>query len=362
MTTIISLPRRRDATPFARFRKRLADARKPRRMKEPRAVQLYYMRGLKRIWRPARAIAAVGLRPIFERWPVSTIDSRSSLTRYNDWIDTHPVDHEPTVPHLAYLDDEDDRAEEEVLDELLGWFDDIAAAEGAVNIVHEIAPIEMPRIEVLDHATISRQLDWLELVLGEWFRVADTREVLTTTGQRTMFHNHRELEKVLRIDLRRELPGLQSLINIWREENVALIETGPWAARLTPQLRPGGQLGVVSELVEKAHAEGWRVQEIQRALEKRYLDMPEWRAELIARDQTLKLNGRINQYRQQSVGIQEYTWLTARDSRVRDRHRDLHGTIQRWDNPPDTGKGRHHAGIDFQCRCQAIPRRPDWLR
>lgn len=74
------------------------------------------------------------------------------------------------------------------------------------------------------------------------------------------------------------------------------------------------------------------------------------RAKLIARDQSSKLNSALNQQRQKNLGVEEYIWRTAGDSRVRESHESKNGKIFRWDDPPsDTG----HPGQDIQCRCVA---------
>jgi SPP1 gp7 family putative phage head morphogenesis protein len=76
------------------------------------------------------------------------------------------------------------------------------------------------------------------------------------------------------------------------------------------------------------------------------------RAKLIARDQSSKLNSALNQQRQKNLGVEEYIWRTAGDSRVREDHNSKNGKIFRWDSPPaDTG----HPGQDIQCRCVAQP-------
>lgn len=89
------------------------------------------------------------------------------------------------------------------------------------------------------------------------------------------------------------------------------------------------------------------------------------RAKLIARDQTSKLTGTLNQVRQQSIGIEEYVWRTSQDERVvgdpaglypkgSRAHRDhfhRNGKRFRWDDPPDDG----HPGQAIQCRCHAQP-------
>lgn len=87
-------------------------------------------------------------------------------------------------------------------------------------------------------------------------------------------------------------------------------------------------------------------------------DVSESRAELIARDQTLKLNGEIAQTRMKNAGVRRYTWSTSRDERVRPDHAALEGQEFSWEAPPvvdeRTGR-REHPGQDFQCRCVAIP-------
>jgi len=86
------------------------------------------------------------------------------------------------------------------------------------------------------------------------------------------------------------------------------------------------------------------------------------RAQLWARDQTLKLYSNVNQARQRGAGIKQYVWTTSQDERVRDGsagpldHVSLEGRVFSWDDPPDVGDGRHlHPGEDYQCRCTATP-------
>ena len=92
-------------------------------------------------------------------------------------------------------------------------------------------------------------------------------------------------------------------------------------------------------------------------------------AELLARDQTLKMNSDIQSFRAKSVGAEWYTWVTSNDERVRGRpggkwanaqsnHWALHGKRFRYNDPPITNpkKGiRLNPGRDYQCRCTASP-------
>jgi len=135
--------------------------------------------------------------------------------------------------------------------------------------------------------------------------------------------------------------------------------------------RVAGQIAVARDknikLVEDAHREyaskvrkvindptnfGLRVEEVQKLLPD-----CEGRAELIARDQTLKLNGQINQTRQENAGVTSYIWSTSKDERVRPMHQDLEGTEQDWNDPPITAEDGsvNHPGQDYSCRCVGLP-------
>ncbi len=81
------------------------------------------------------------------------------------------------------------------------------------------------------------------------------------------------------------------------------------------------------------------------------VDVAESRAELIARDQSLKATGEINEIVQTSAGIEEYEWSTSGDNRVRDEHEEREGRVFSWDDPPEDG----HPGEAINCRCVAIP-------
>lgn len=87
------------------------------------------------------------------------------------------------------------------------------------------------------------------------------------------------------------------------------------------------------------------------------------RAKIIARDQTSKLQGVLNQVRQESIGIDEYIWRNSKDQRVvgnpvglypkgnkvHGNHWEREGNIYRWDSPPPDG----HPGQAILCRCWA---------
>lgn len=90
------------------------------------------------------------------------------------------------------------------------------------------------------------------------------------------------------------------------------------------------------------------------------------RAKFIARDQTAKLTGDLNQARQADNGIDEYYWKNSQDRRVvgnpsglypkgnraHGNHWDREDKVYSWANPPADGHPGHAPG----CRCYAKPK------
>lgn len=90
------------------------------------------------------------------------------------------------------------------------------------------------------------------------------------------------------------------------------------------------------------------------------------KAKFIARDQTAKLTGDLNQARQEDNGIEEYTWHNAQDRRVvgnpsglypkgnraHGNHWDREDKVYSWSKPPADGHPGHAPG----CRCYAKPK------
>ncbi len=133
--------------------------------------------------------------------------------------------------------------------------------------------------------------------------------------------------------------GIPGLIARARDANIALVEN---AHRVYAQQ--------VRDIVGDPDNFGLAVDDLKDKIFERG-DVSESRAELIARDQTLKLNGQIAATRQQAAGVDSYTWSTSQDERVRDEHAALEGQTFEWSSPPSVG----HPGEDFQCRCIAVP-------
>lgn len=182
-------------------------------------------------------------------------------------------------------------------------------------------------------------------------------KTIDTVAARTVAANGAEFERILRIDPRHVSANLGPLVDEFRTENVELITSIPETL-----------LDQVSEVVDAAWSKGERVESLRSSLQERF-DVSKSKADLIARDQVLKLNANVTRTRQTDAGITEYVWTTSHDERVRgdpsgkypnsdSDHYVLDGKRFRWDAPPVTNKKTgetNHPGEDYQCRCVAVP-------
>lgn len=139
-------------------------------------------------------------------------------------------------------------------------------------------------------------------------------------------------------------------IAAFRKRNLSLIK------RLEKQ-----QVEELRGVLEEATEKGWPVKTLRARVMERF-SVTKSHADLIARDQILKLNGELQQMRQTKAGITEYIWSTSNDERVRPEHAELDGERFSWDDPPESGANgeREHPGQGISCRCVAIPVVP-WL-
>lgn len=156
---------------------------------------------------------------------------------------------------------------------------------------------------------------------------------------------NKQVRSVTGVNLAVNEPWLGAHLAIFRKENISLIES-----------LQGQELDAIEQILMRASRKGMQVREIQQQIQKRF-SVSRSKAALLARDQTNKLNGELNQLRQQALGVDRYIWRTSQDERVRPMHAELDGTEQRWDRPPVTNPqgDRNHPGEDYQCRCQAEP-------
>jgi SPP1 gp7 family putative phage head morphogenesis protein len=233
------------------------------------------------------------------------------------------------------------------------------ASQAAATIEREIFPLLEGTIEQRQDAagdvrdTVRARLANIKRALLGVDRSALPHEI----ASRVATANASEFQRVLKVDVASMGSSVADKVALFRNDNVKLIESIP--AQL---------LDEVDKTIENAWAKGQRVEVLRTEVQKRF-DVSKSRADLIARDQVLKLNAQITKSRQTSAGIVEYVWTTSHDERVRGNpdgkypdsdsdHYSLDGTRQRWDVPPVTNRktgATNHPGEDYQCRCVAVP-------
>lgn len=152
-------------------------------------------------------------------------------------------------------------------------------------------------------------------------------------------------------------------------------ETLPIGIRPTLDARTAEKLRKDYNESQKLNVKNWTPDQVQRLRDmvERYqtsetnesltdMIMKEWdvsanKANFLARQETSLFFSKFSMNRAKSAGVRKYRWSTSHDIRVRDRHKELDGTIHSVDDPPvvDLKTGRRaHPGEDYNCRCAAI--------
>lgn len=155
----------------------------------------------------------------------------------------------------------------------------------------------------------------------------------------------RQLRRSVGVDIFLADPTLAATVAEFTKVNVALIKS-----------IPAQYFGAVEKVIKAGFRKGRRAASIAPEIAQRF-GVSERRARFIARDQVAKINGQLTEERQTELGIDGYMWRTSQDERVREIHRDLEGSRQKWNAPPVVSEDgrREHPGGDFQCRCTAEP-------
>lgn len=143
-------------------------------------------------------------------------------------------------------------------------------------------------------------------------------------------------------------PGIpQVVIDQWTTRQLGLIKK--LGTSRVPSI-PNEHFERLSRLVNSAVSRGIRVEELRKELSA-LNGVTKRRSEVLARDQTVKYNGKMTEIRHKSIGITAYFWRTAGDGRVREEHEAREGERFLYAKPPPDG----HPGQPVQCRCWADP-------
>lgn len=338
------------------------------------------MRDLTRIWETAQKIIAWGMAPLLEKWPEPPRED--GMPDGLPWPDRllrqlMAVDGDDSVERLGkaqargqiFITDDEDRGEteeERIARELGEWFEAQAAAEAALaaGLAKQTGQqvLVRPTPAMVTPQTIRQQSVFVRLILDRWLGQNPAGEAIDKAADQVDRFALGQLRQVLAIDLRREIPGMQQIIDQFREANIQLIESGIRGPLEPVPLRRLSLLPDVSQVIEQAHAQGLRVEELQAQLVQRF-GVSDARAELIARDQVLTLNSQVSQYRQQQAGINQFYWVSARDMKVRESHSAAdNGQAYDYSSPPIVDGESVLPGQPINCRCIAAPVKPVWMK
>lgn len=143
--------------------------------------------------------------------------------------------------------------------------------------------------------------------------------------------------------------GLQAIIKLATHQNADLITS------IASQ-----HLDAISNIVYKNIMAGRSYKDIRSDIQS--YGVTASRAEFIARDQTAKVVSTISRYRQESAGFEYFKWDTSHDERVRESHKEVANAVTeygkgvyRWDDLPTIHGEKLAPGMDFRCRCVALP-------
>lgn len=209
-------------------------------------------------------------------------------------------------------------------------------------------------VPTLDQATetITKLIEGVEFRLGRTIDIEELDSLTGRVGEEIADFNAVESERMLQstlgISATTAEPWAASTLKAFRKENVNLIKS-----------LVGDELTQIENILIRGQRRGLRVEVLREQIQKRF-KVSKSKANLLARDQTNKLNGEFTALRQTSIGVEEYIWRNSGDERVRGNpdglypnaipsHWDREGKKYKWSDPPEGG----HPGEDYQCRCYA---------
>lgn len=195
---------------------------------------------------------------------------------------------------------------------------------------------------------VSRALDRYADLIRPWAASVASRMIAEVSLRD--FKVWESISKEMGRGLREEIRGANTgaVLKEYLAENVHYITSIPRdAARRVHHLTLEGISGSV------------RPKEVAKEI-RRTTGVSESRATLIARTEIARTQSGLTMTRALHIGSPGYTWRTARDSDVRQSHKEMEGKVVMWDAPPKLSDGTTtHAGMIYNCRCWAEVLIPD---
>jgi len=151
---------------------------------------------------------------------------------------------------------------------------------------------------------------------------------------------------------------IDAQLNGFVSQNVSLIKTIP--EKLLQQ---------VEEIILLGTKTGQSYKELSKELIKKF-DIQQKRADIIAKDQILKLHGNLTFARFRSIGCDKYKWSSSKDERTRPTHLNMEAKIcslendsiyknslldDKWKQRSSINGTVSHPSEEVLCRCSPIP-------
>jgi len=216
----------------------------------------------------------------------------------------------------------------------------------------------VPQIKAAYVRAVSEEFAFM--TSGEAYGVETVQVALDNLRHTHKAKMIKKFKTALSVDIRPFMSDLniRHIMNQALMDNVGLIKSIPKELNLQ----------IVDQFEKIFREKGFDQQAMVEALEGRF-KVAKNRARFIARDQTEKIIGNLNQARQTGLGIKSYIWRTSEDERVvgtpggeypvgSDGHMDhfsRNGVEFMWIAPPPDG----HPGFSYNCRCIAEPVIPE---
>lgn len=187
-----------------------------------------------------------------------------------------------------------------------------------------------------------------EIAEGEIARTAQQMALAVNTFNKRAVTN--VLKDALGVDLFMAEPWLKQELDLFAKSSVSLIKSNnaQFLNQVEQIVTNGVRQGLRHEQIAKQIL-GTSKDELGRVSRFRNAKT---RANLIARDQVNKLNGKLTELRQKEAGIKKYIWRTNLDGRERAHHRDWNNKTFDWKTGSPFGT---HPGEEINCRCYAEP-------
>lgn len=117
------------------------------------------------------------------------------------------------------------------------------------------------------------------------------------------------------------------------------------------------RIPLMRQKVLEATLNGYRLDKVEKILQQEFGFMAN-KAKFLAYNETSIALAEVKKAMYQAAGFDKFVWQTRADSRVRDLHRHLNGTVWRYDDPPVIDERTGQKGLPgetYNCRCEALP-------